>query len=255
MRRKIVQHVLHPAAAKGFDVGAKAYVRGRPSYPSEAVEWVVSVCDITATSVVVDVGAGTGKFTRLLHPFTPHVIAIEPVAAMREACADLDVRDGTAEAIPLPDTSVDALVCATAFHWFDGPRALAEMYRILKPAGVLCMLWNTWDRSAGVSVALDPLIEAHRGTAPKHSARLWKKVFDETDLFTPLKHKAFAHTHILTPAEMLDRVMSISFVAALEESTRNKVSERAQDIIAQHKDIFCPYTTDIFWTKSQKSTQ
>ena len=86
---------------------------------------------------VLDLAAGTGKLTRLLVPTGAHVVAVEPVPAMRALLTDVDALDGTAEAIPLPDASVDAVTVGQAFHWFDPPTALAEIDRVLRPGGRL----------------------------------------------------------------------------------------------------------------------
>ena len=119
------------AAAEGFQQGADAYERARPSYPAEAVAFLVGHAGLGPDRRVLDLAAGTGKLTRLLVPSGAEVVAVEPVEAMRavlrEAEPELEVLDGTAEAIPLGDGSVDAVTVAQAFHWFDAPAALAEI--------------------------------------------------------------------------------------------------------------------------------
>src|SRR5204863_4913380 len=116
--------------------------RGRPSYPPAAVDHVVATLGITPGRRVLDIGAGTGKFTELLLPTGAAIVAVEPVAEMRAKVAALpgvEVHDGTGEALPLPDTSVDAVTVAQAFHWFDPAAALAEMARVLRPEGGLAL--------------------------------------------------------------------------------------------------------------------
>jgi len=128
-----MSHEVHEAAAIGFDKAADEYERARPSYPAEAVDFVVSTFGIGPGSIVLDLAAGTGKFTRLLVPTGASMIAVEPVEGMRRVLRDvlpaIDILDGTAESIPAADESVDLVVCAQAFHWFDGPAALAEIRR------------------------------------------------------------------------------------------------------------------------------
>ncbi|HEX8802631.1 MAG TPA: class I SAM-dependent methyltransferase, partial [Acidimicrobiales bacterium] len=140
-------------AALGFDANAGDYERGRPSYPAEAVALVVGRGGIGPGRRVLDLAAGTGKMTRLLLPTGADVVAVEPVAGMRAALErlaaaspGLEVLDGTAENLPLPDGSVDAVTVAQAFHWFDPPVALAEMRRVLRPGGHLFLVWNVRDR-------------------------------------------------------------------------------------------------------------
>src|SRR4051794_24750537 len=116
---------IHPAAATGFARSAQAYERGRPGYTNETVHWLAEQIDGRR---VVDLAAGTGKLTRALVARDLDVVAVEPVAEMRAVIAadGIEALDGSAEAIPLPDASADAVTVAQAFHWFDGPRALAE---------------------------------------------------------------------------------------------------------------------------------
>jgi SAM-dependent methyltransferase len=118
------------------------YERGRPGWPVQ----VADVAALPASATVLELGAGTGKLTRLLVTRFERVIAAEPDADMRRLlaslCAGADVRTGSAEAIPLADGSADAVFAAEAFHWFDGERALAEIARVLQPRGALILMWN-----------------------------------------------------------------------------------------------------------------
>ena len=125
-----------------FGAQAAAYAVGRPGYPAEAVQWVLP----TDPSLVLDLGAGTGRLTERLLDLGVEVVAVEPDAAMRaHVPAAARAIDGTAEAIPLDDGSVDAVVVGTAFHWFDVPRAMAEIHRVLRPGGTVGLLWNLLD--------------------------------------------------------------------------------------------------------------
>ena len=132
---------IHHAAAKGYTAKAETYARGRPDYPTEIVDWLSQYLNIEAGKTAVDLGAGTGKFTRYLVKTGARVIAVEPVRQMRGQLAkllpEIDVLEGTATAIPLPDNSVDALTCAQSFYWFATKASLTEIHRVLKPGGVL----------------------------------------------------------------------------------------------------------------------
>src|SRR5258707_9775 len=114
---------VHPDAAKGFQQGAAAYERSRPSYPPEAIDHVAAVGGLAPGARVLDPAAGRDKLPRLLVERGFDVIAVEPVVGMRAQLLDvspgIDARAGTAEAIPLDDASVDAVTVAQAFHWFD----------------------------------------------------------------------------------------------------------------------------------------
>ena len=154
------RHPIHEQASIGFKRAADAYERGRPEYPAAAVEHLVKTLDIARGSRVVELGAGTGKFTRTLVPTGAEILAVEPVDAMRQKLSELlpgvKMVDGAAEAIPLADASADAVVVAQAFHWFDGERALAEIHRVLKAGGGLGLIWNVRDDSLGVDSQIDP---------------------------------------------------------------------------------------------------
>jgi SAM-dependent methyltransferase len=118
------------------------YDRGRPGWP----EAVLDIAGTAASATVLELGAGTGKLTRLLLTRFRRVIAVEPDGGMRRVLAsrspEADVRPGSAEAIPVADRSVAAVFAAEAFHWFDGERALVEIARVLTPGGALILMWN-----------------------------------------------------------------------------------------------------------------
>lgn len=115
-------HSIHHAAAEGYQANADRYVKGRPDYPPEIAAWLRETIGLHAGMTVIDLGAGTGKFTPRLLETGAQVIAVEPVPQMLEklsaALPQVKTLAGTAEAIPLPDESVDAVVCAQSFHWF-----------------------------------------------------------------------------------------------------------------------------------------
>jgi ubiquinone/menaquinone biosynthesis C-methylase UbiE len=130
-------------AAPSFARAADAYERARPGYAPEAAAYLVRELDLRPGRVVVDVGAGTGKLARQLAPSGARVIALEPLAEMRALVpAGIEVLDGRAEGIPLPDDAVDAVTVAQAFHWFDRETALREIERVLRPGGKLAIVRN-----------------------------------------------------------------------------------------------------------------
>lgn len=244
---------VHQAAARGFDRQADAYDRGRPGYPAEAIAFVIETLRISSGATVVDLAAGTGKLTRELVPTGAELIAIEPVAGMREVLSrslpDVLVTDGTAESLPLDDASVDGVVVAQAFHWFDGPRALAELARVLRPGGRLAVVFNVRDEGDPVQAALERIWEPYRGDTPTHRTGAWQRAFEPADRFTPLAHQPFGNDQRVSADQLVDRVVSVSFIATLDEAQRAAVEAEVRTLLTDEAEIVLPYRTDVFWTE------
>ncbi len=250
---------VHRLARTGFQASSDAYERGRPSYPPDAVAWLVEALRIGPGSAVVDLAAGTGKLTRLLVPTGARLVAVEPVEAMRAKLAEMvpgmRVLDGTAEAMPLPDGSADAVTVGQAFHWFDGPRALAEIARVLRPGGRLGLAWNTRDQSVGWVARLTELMDRHADDAPRHRGGRWRDAFEETEAFTPLVERHFVFAQPLDRAGVLDRVVSTSFIGALPDAERAALLAEVSDLLATDpatrgaQTVRFPYRSEVFWTE------
>ena len=231
---------LHSAARLGFATAAGAYGRGRPEYPAQMAGWLVDTLGLGEGKRVADVGAGTGKFTRLLVPTGAQVLAVEPVAQMRDAIGALPgvtALDATAQALPLPDASLDAIVCAQAFHWFASSAALDEFARVLKPGGRLGLVWNVRDESVDWVRRITALITPFEGDAPRFYKGDWRKPFPHP-AFTPLREASFAYEHVGPPDEVvIDRFMSVSFIAALAQPARDEVRRQLRQLVDTHPDL------------------
>ena len=236
-------------AAEGFGRAAAAYERGRPGYPQAAIDWMVDQLGITPVSTVVDLGAGTGKFSRMMRSTGARVIAIEPVAAMRVELANavpgVGVLDGTAEAIPCSDAFADVVTAAQAFHWFNGASALSEIRRVLRLGGGLGLIWNRRDKRYPLQAAIDEIIRPCRGRAPGHERDQWREPMMASALFDPAGERQFSHEQTVDVEGLVDRVLSISFIATLRDDERATVADRVR-ALADQTPITLPYRTDVF---------
>ncbi|MFL5822002.1 MAG: class I SAM-dependent methyltransferase [Solirubrobacteraceae bacterium] len=211
--------------------------------------WLARRLELGPGRTVLDVGAGTGKLTRALAHDGATVVAVEPVNEMRSVLErevpGAQVLDGRAEALPLPAGSADAIACGQAFHWFDGPRALEEFHRVLRPTGKLGLIWNRRDGAQPLQRAIDEIIERHRQGPPAHDRRQWARALDGSSRFAPGDQELFRFDQPLEPDAFVDRVMSISFVAALDAGDRDSVQERLRALAADRLEPL-RHTTEIF---------
>ena len=248
---------IHRAAQRGFSAEAQSYARGRPEYSEELLPWLASELDVGAGKLVVDLGAGTGKFTKLLAKTGAALVAVEPVDAMRaQLAANLPqarALAGSAEGMPLEDASVDAVVCAQAFHWFASEASLAEIHRVMKPGGRLGLVWNVRDESVDWVAEITRIITGHEGDAPRFYKGDWRKPFGDSRYFEPPVLTRFSYTHTGTAEEVIiDRFLSVSFIAALPADEKAKVAARLRELIATHpglrgRDIIdFPYLTEAY---------
>ena len=244
------------SAQQGFSSQAVTYAQGRPNYPRQLTGWLSDTLQINAHSTVIDLGAGTGKFTRLLNTLAPTLIAVEPVDAMAAQLHKLlpDVRlvNGTAESIPLPSATADAVVCAQAFHWFSTEAALAEIHRVLKPDGRLGLVWNVRDESVDWVAAITAIITPYEGDTPRFHTGRWREAFTG-EYFSDPQVTCFPYNHVGSPQEVImDRFLSVSFIAALPAAEKALVTEQLRTLIATHPalkgrdTVAFPYQTQAY---------
>ena len=226
------------------------YERGRPDYPADAVDFLAAELSLGRDSLVVDLGAGTGKLTRLLAAGAGSVVAVEPMAGMRQqlrvAAPAAFVVGARAEAIPLASGSVSVVTAAQAFHWFQADAALIEIHRVLRPGGALGLIWNKRDESVPWVARMSEILDEYEKLAPREDASAWLRAFDGLDLFTPLRTRTFRHEQRL--ASLTDRVASMSFVLTLPPEARATLLAEIADLVAgQGGDIRLPYVTHVYW--------
>lgn len=228
---------LHPAT-RGFEAAGERYERGRPDYPPQAIDWLVGQLGLAGRpgARVLDIGAGTGKLTRPLLARGLRVIAVEPVGGMRatlqRAAPGADVRAGQAEALPLEAAEVDAVVAGQAFHWFANAAALDEFARVLRPGGRLGLVWNRRDLDQPLQAEIGRLLAPYRAGTPAHAGDAWRAAFTPAAPFEPLAEQRIAHVQALDADGLADRVLSISFIAALPGDERSAVEARVRELAA-----------------------
>jgi SAM-dependent methyltransferase len=219
--------------ARAFSKVAVEYEQGRPDYPSSALDWIVQVTGIGEGEVVVDLGAGTGKFTRLLIGTGARIFAVEPIDEMRSqlrvALPGIEAVDATAEATGLPSRWATLVTAATAFHWFATAAALEEIARILRPGGHLVLAWNRRDDSDPLQAQLSEVLgeyEEGRDSPGSSSDVSWKEVLEASDLFEAVGEKHLSFVQVLDRDGLLARFESMSWIAALDGERRTQLLER-----------------------------
>jgi len=227
-----------PAAARFGDVAA-TYERARPTYPAEVLAVLADRAGVGPGARVLDLAAGTGKLTRQLVALGADVVAVEPSAGMREACAaavpGVPVLDGTAEAIPAGDGTLDVVTVAQAFHWFRTGPALDEISRVLRPGGWLAAvrhgppttawareLWERRHRLAGFD------------GAAAYPGRGWPAVLAADPRFAPAETTTVVVRRETTVAEELEEAESRSFVHTLEPDRLREVLADLAAFLAAH---------------------
>jgi SAM-dependent methyltransferase len=248
---------VHPFAATGFGRAADVYERGRPDYPPAIVNYLKDVVGIGRRSRILDLGAGTGKFTRLVSHTGAQVIALEPVLPMlaicREILPDTPAIAATAQDLPLKESSVQAVVVAQAFHWFCTTDVLKQLRRVLTDDGRLILIWNVRDQSVPWVAELTKIMDRHGDGVPRYRDGTWKAALAGSPYFGQLNRAIFENKQPLTPAVLKDRVCSVSYIASLPEKERRAVEadvdalmEREVPRDAQGNMAF-PYQTEVYW--------
>jgi len=224
-----------------FGSEAAAYERGRPSYPPETIDWLLP----EGAQDVLDLGAGTGKLTTRLVERGLDVIAVDPIPEMLELLSnslpDTPALLGTAEEIPLADNSVDAVLVAQAWHWFDPERAVKEVSRVLRPGGRLGLVWNTRDERLGWVKDLGRII------GPEHDP--FNNEVTLAEPFGEIERHQVEWTSYLTPQALIDLVASRSYCITSPEKVRTRTLEQVRELLATHpalansSGLALPYVT------------
>jgi SAM-dependent methyltransferase len=208
--------------ARSFERAAEEYERVRPGYPTA----VLDLLPLADDAEVLDLGAGTGKLTRVLMDRYRRVSAVEPLDGMRaileRVLPEVDSHAGTAEAIPLPDASVDGVFAAAAFHWFANDEAVAEIGRVLRPGGVVCLVHGEQlDPSP-----LPPEYDAYLGRLATYGiteGEPWPSLL-ERGPFAGARLEHVAIEHVQTREEVLTYAQTVSWIASRSDEERARIA-------------------------------
>jgi SAM-dependent methyltransferase len=199
-------------ARRGFKWGVNAYARARPSYPAGAVDGLCRQLNLARGAPVVELGAGNGIFTRQLLDRGLDVVAVEPADGMRGHLAEVlessRICARSAEDTGAPTGTADAVVAATAWHWFDPDRAIWEVRRLLRPdtLGGLGLIWNGYDRSVPWVAQIADIARRRRpADAPEAASGAWQAFFERLPGWRPLRQAAYPNPWPTDPAGIVDR--------------------------------------------------
>ncbi len=224
-----------------FGAAAAAYAEHRPDYAEAAVRWALEPVSDRRPVRVVDIGAGTGKLTAMLARLGAEVTAVEPdqqmLAELRRAMPEVRSVQGSAEEIPVPDASVDAVLAGQAMHWFDMSRAMPEIARVLTPGGVLAGLWNVDDDRVGWVADLAAiskrkasitLLRWRDGEAPSRQQRLLEA---GSGLFHAAEEGEFGHGLARTADSLLATIATHSHLLVMDEAEQTGLLAQVRDFL------------------------
>ena len=239
--------MVHQSASEGFGREASIYQRARPAYHPDLV---VRFLNRYGSGDVLEIGAGTGIFTEQITTRCPSLVAVEPVLAMRERLIDglpgIEVREGTAEALPVASGSFDTVVVAQSFHWFNYEAALDEIDRVLRRGGHLVTVWNVKAGEAPWFERYMEIVDRHAGTTPRHADLRWRTAIDADERFDLVDDWNENHPQPTDKAGVVSRALSTSFVAALSQAERNELAAdllEALDLVEEPFDF--PYRAEL----------
>jgi SAM-dependent methyltransferase len=212
-----------------FGAVAQAYAEYRPGYPEAATRWALGPAGPEVSGLrVLDLGAGTGKLTAVLAGLGAAVTAVEPdeamLAELQRRYPDVPARRGSAEAIPLPDASVDAVLCGQSMHWFDMDRAVPEIARVLVPGGPLAGMWNADDdrvewvdeMQSVAGGAASPSLTRRRAEAAHFGVHQFGTTF-----FGPVERGEFTHGQACTADSLVALIATHSQVLVMPDEERS----------------------------------
>ena len=249
--------------AKSFNSCSESYEISRPGYPSQIVDFLKNNLNFSPSSKLLELAAGTGKFTDLLvqHGFNPMVTEWLPnmLKVLKTKHPKLPAFIAKAEEIPFKNDIFDTVLAAQSFHWFSNHNALADIARVLKKDGYFVIIFQ--ERND----AVDWVHEYHKiifsyphELVARFELNAWKKAFENQEYFSPLEHLKFDYSQHFLKENLTHRALGMSFIAALPESQKQAVVEQMKelcsvhDAIKDHDVIEFPYITHVYWARVLK---
>jgi SAM-dependent methyltransferase len=210
--------------ARSFDRASADYERARPGYPAALLEFL----PLDREAEVLDLGAGTGKLTRMLAERYRRVVAVEPLDGMRgileQVVPAVESLAGEAEAIPLRDASVDGVFAAQAFHWFANDDAVAEIARVLRPGGLLALIWNEPVDPSPLPAPYSTYLEGLHAPSLQaiQSGLSWSELIARGP-FDELREGQVLHEQVLGRDDVLAFARSVSWIAHRPDDERAQI--------------------------------
>lgn len=231
-----------------FGAAAEVYESGRPEYPAEAVEWMLQPARrATEPLRVADVGAGTGKLARVVAQVGADVVAVDPdpemLAVLRESAPGIPTSVGTAEGLPLPDASLDAVVLGQAWHWVDPVAGSLETARVLRPGGVLGLIWNIRDASVPWVRLMTRIMHG------SHAEQMFEEGGPRVAApFGDLEAAEWKWQRPMTRQGLLDMVGSRSYIITAPPQERARIDREIADLLDEigaiaDSRVYLPYVT------------
>ena len=241
---------VHRSAAVGFNRAAAEYDRARPSYPGAVVN-VLRDAGLVHAARIVDVGAGTGKLTRVLAAAWPEVVAVEPVegmrAVLRAVLPGVEVIDGAAARLPFDPATFDAVVVGQAIHWIADGEALSEFARVLRPDGVLVIVQNVRDRTQRLHAFISEHREARAEGAPSFASGAWREAIDTHGGFALDDAVLLENSLELSHDLVRDQFCSLAPIAALDETARHAELAALDGVLRDEPDpVILRYATHVY---------
>lgn len=235
------------------------YIKYRPHYPAEIIDLLADKCGLTPESVIADIGSGTGIVTKLFLENGNPVVGVEPNREMREGgehylaeFARFTSVDGTSEATRLPPLSMDFILAAQAFHWFDQTKTRAEFQRILNQDGWVVLVWN--DRRTDSTPFLRDYEAMLQNFGSEYNEINHKNVQDESAFTTfygvPPSVATFDNTQRVDFEGLIGRLNSASYMPGRDDPRHAAVARRAQEIFTAHQKngmVAFEYNTRVFY--------